>query len=222
MALAPHALTTLARVKTALGITDSSKDDQLEDVINEASAAIESYCNRSFYYETGKVEYLEGYGTSFLMVSKYPLLDVSEVIVRDETTAVDSDSYYIWKQGEEGKIYRRSTWTARMQSAAPITLTPLAGTQQDRYKVTYTGGYITPQQEIDAVGTRTLPYDLEAAAKGLSVSMYLSESRDETIKSEKLLSWAVTYGGHDSGDGSFSLGPKTTSLIAPYLNPSIV
>ena len=75
------------------------------------------------------------------------------------------------------------------------------GTEEYYYKITYTAGYITQPQDDAAVGTRSLPYDLEDACIQYCAQRYRTKGRDKSIKQEKLLSASVTY-ENSSGDGS--------------------
>ena len=190
MALAANALTTLAIVKTELGITGATEDTYLERMINAASDRIENYCSRAFFKETGKIENVAGFGGVYLLVSKAPLLAITSITFDGNTVA--SADYEI-HDADVGSIYRKGGWhwtTARLKD---ITQPPMPGHERKLYKVTYDGGYETPEQG----GTRTLPFDLEDACVQMVASRFRGKGRDPNIKSEKLLSWSATYGASE-------------------------
>ena len=207
VSLATNALTTLDTVKGELGITDASQDDTLTRYINMASDFAEQYCATEFFYEEDIEEKVAGYGSMFLQVSRVPLLSIDSISLGGDD--LDSDNYEIHPDGAEGRIYFLSgtTWTAA--SLDVIDTTTLPGSERREYIVTYTGGYITPKQEDEAVGTRTLPWDLEDACISMVNNRYAMKGKDSGVKSEKLLSWAVTYG--DSGTSGQSRGRSFVS-----------
>ena len=203
VSLTDSALCTLADLKTELGISGSGEDDTLKRMINAASAQIAGFCNRSFYYETGKVEYVAGYGTPYLRVSKYPLEAITSIVYLSSfsgTTGstISSNDYVIRERDKQsGRIFREDgwLWTAAMLGGATYPAFP--GTESPLYKVTYSGGYVTQQQDDDdnpsASVTRDLPYDLEDACIQLAAQRYLSSGDDRRINAEKLMSYSVTY-----------------------------
>ena len=67
MALASNALTTVAAVKTYMGISSSTDDDLLESLINNVSDQIERWCDRTFA-ATSYTEYIDAFGTRTIAV----------------------------------------------------------------------------------------------------------------------------------------------------------
>ena len=78
MALASNALTTVAAVKTYMGISSSTYDDLLESLINNVSDQIERWCDRTFA-ATSYMEYIDAYGTRTIAVQNPPLESVDIV-----------------------------------------------------------------------------------------------------------------------------------------------
>lgn len=183
MALSTKALTTVARVQVPLGSVDSAV---LEPLIEEASEYLMSLCNRNLYYATGAVEYVAGFGDRKLTLKKHvPLLSLSSIVYDpdDANETIDATDYAILGDGNPGWVHRINgnwLWTATQHGF--VSYEPLAGTELPLYKVTYTGGYVTPQQVADAVATpRTLPYDIERAVVDLVVALYRRSSRDPSL-----------------------------------------
>jgi hypothetical protein len=164
VALAENALTTLETAKEYLGLVDDNRDNEVERLINAASQMIENYCGRKLYY--GEVtETVYGSGTPVILLSRYPVVDISEVgyynnvlpvseydLVDGDLVVANTGAYGLWQRGS----YR----------------TPFA------YTVSYFGGYVTPQQALgDAASdspvglTRTLPYDIEEACLQLVATL---------------------------------------------------
>lgn len=93
MALASNALTTVADVKTYMGITSSTDDTLIETLVNNVSDQIERYCDREFKEKTF-TEYLDGRGDRTIAVSNPPLISVDLVAfgARDSISVQSSDS----------------------------------------------------------------------------------------------------------------------------------
>ncbi len=66
------ALTTKTAFKNYAGITITTDDDLIDALLNRATAAIESYCDRKFQYDTYRERY-DGDGTCELIL-EHPLL----------------------------------------------------------------------------------------------------------------------------------------------------
>ena len=173
MALASNALTTLDAVKGELSIepSDSSDDVLLERYINVASNAAEEHCGRRFVFTVVVAENVRGFGTQRINILRAPIVSVSEIrwtFPGLDPTLVDPNDFEIDGDGEAGLIYRAGGWPWAVSGIGAITNQPLPGTERYNIEVDYSGGFVTPQQEIDTAGgpsplTRNLPFDLEDA-----------------------------------------------------------
>jgi len=123
MPLLPYALTSVADVKTYLGITVTSDDALLEMFINQGTDWIESYCgNRRFLDSTYTDEVYESQFTSseqqhptiernrqfWLSTKQYPITDTQAVIVkyRNGTSVWDVQNADVYDTYEDrGQIY---------------------------------------------------------------------------------------------------------------------
>jgi hypothetical protein len=181
------ALTTLANAKDELGITDSTQDDRLERYILQASSAIEGYCDRAFR-KTSQVETLQASGTRRIVLARTPLASLTSIVV-DETT-VDADEYEI-EDASAGIVYRERGWPRR-DAVVPWSIShdAIAGTAKRDVVVTYTGGYVLPN---DSTGTRDLPFDVEAACLLTVVSIYRGRGRDRAVSSKGTGDASVSY-----------------------------
>ncbi len=71
---------------------------------------------------------------------------------------------------------------------------------------------MTPEQ----AGTRDLPYDLEDACILLVAKRFRRKGKDPGIKSKKLMSYAVTYGGQGAGDSVMGIPAEIAHMLNPY------
>ena len=206
-------LTTLQNVKIELGISlpDTQNDEYIERLIKAATDAIERYCQRHFSYQEGIVETVAGFGTSFILVSRTPLLTVQDIRILGVSIGANLDpSEYEIFDADSGSIYRQAGWPWSAQTRGDITRDPLPGTERKRIEVTYTGGFVTPDQEMDLSISRTLPYDLEQICIDTVVVMYRERGENKAITSESLMSASVSF------DRSARLTQAAMAGLAPY------
>jgi hypothetical protein len=182
-------LTTLARLKAELSITDSLSDTLLTNIIREASEAIGSYCSRP-----------EGFGaetvTETFWLTDAPYLDPTTrgqdvlILARDlvptiasvteDGTALVANTAYLLDGSVLCRVFSGTmrAWTAR------------------QVVVAYSAGYALPG---------SVPNDLQRAALDLCASMWSSRGRDWTIRSEAV-----------DGVGSVSyLDPRAAAVGLP-------
>ena len=164
--LSEHALTTIDVVREQLGLDpeDTSQDALLARMINGASDAIRTYCDRDFARDRRRDRF-EGPGGPVLLLPLYPVVSVESVSVNGEV--VSSDDYDV--DAETGRLIRRAgMW-------------PLASGLA--VEVVYEGGYITPEQARNGLGERNLPYDLEEACIATVMSWYSRRSMPPDVQS---------------------------------------
>lgn len=203
MPLSARALTTLATVKEELGISDTSSDAVLERYIEVASDACAAFCGRAFERDDSIVEQVRGYGGVRLLLARPPIVSVASVAYSGVT--IDPSEYRI--EAETGALYRSGGWAWTAPEGVP-------GTEGATYTVSYSGGWVTPQQAADSGGTltRDLPSSIEAAAILVVVTLYRSRGRDPNVAQESLLSARQSFGR----DGWAVLSPAVQRLLAPW------
>lgn len=195
MALTAQALTTLDALKSELGITGTDDDSYLESTIERTSAALQSAIGRKVYYESGIVEYVRGGHTPFVVVARAPIVSITSIVLDDgdETYIYAADEYRA-QSDDSGIVERLDGWWPSTADIVGVQPTHLPSTQRRTIKVTYTGGWVTPQQAADdATLTRDLPYDIEDAALALATLRYRMRGRDTGIQSRKNLSASVSF-----------------------------
>lgn len=188
-------LTTLATAKRDLGITDTSGDVYLLDLIEWASAIASTYTGRVFAAETVSETFRLNRHTGDLRLERFPVVSVTSVIEGDR--ALSATEYEVDTQNG---ILRRLNANGRYICLPPVVVT-----------VEYVGGYI-----LDAPG-RTVPADLEAAVLHLVRAEWFARFRDPAVKSEDVSGvGATTY--WISGD---AIPATVESLLAPYRQPPL-
>ncbi len=195
-------LTILATVKTELVISASTDDAFINTLIQQASAAIVTYCNREFASETVD-ETVKAYGGANLMLSRTPVTTLTSVTLDDGiTSTVIPTADYMLEDSQAGFI--RSLvggWSCTNSQVYGILGRPVAGSEFQAYKVRYVGGYTL---------LTDLPHDIERAAIDLVKSKYLGRGKDSNITEETVPQvYSVKYGTSD-----FSNPIK--ELLGPY------
>lgn len=150
-----RALTSRARVQAELGITTDGA--LLDALIDQATAAVESYCRRTFAREV-LTETLPGFGDVHLQLSRRPLISVATV-TGDSGTQTITD--YSIADRDQATLYRQAGWAWTSQVAAGLTGwqtwpgagIPIANSEEPTFSVTYTAGYIVPSQYLLGVTT---------------------------------------------------------------------
>jgi hypothetical protein len=192
-------LTTIARVKSFLGITSTAEDSFLTDLIAIATNTIQNYVGRTFSLET-ITENLPGTGTAKLVLSKYPIVSITSIT--DETGLIDASGYEI-SDKMAGTVYRKDgIFFFKGQ------VTGLLGFNNEKEAA----------NNITAVyqaGYSSVPLDVEMAAISYVRSMYLGRSRDNTVSSESVSGvYSVTY-------GSNALSADVVSTLGRYMNYAV-
>ena len=189
------ALTTLADLKTYLGITDTSEDDLLNLLIADADAAILGYIGRTIESAT-LTEYYSGDGTQMLVLQQRPVTAVTSANVDDGGYAGQASGAFpvatAWTAGEDffirTVVENESNTGELVAIKGPGTFT---GDREPRtwgewplgtgnIKVVYTAGYAT------------VPSDLAGACRILAAWMRASRENGMPVKSEKLGAYSYT------------------------------
>lgn len=149
VALTSNALTTLATLKSVLGISGSTEDDNLNRAINVASQRIQNFLNRKLYYQAVTDEPQPGNDATMLYVDVYPIVSLTSITEDDATVAATS---YEVSDADHGEIYRSSgLWSWNGRSYNSINRDPAWDDETyNYYKITYTGGYVLPKDAVAA------------------------------------------------------------------------
>lgn len=93
MALASNSLTTVASVKTYMGVASSTDDTLIETIINNVSDQIERWCDRKLV-QTDVTEFIDAQATRTLALENSPVISVDLISygARDSIVVSSSDS----------------------------------------------------------------------------------------------------------------------------------
>lgn len=86
-------LVSLAGAKAALNVTGSSEDAKIAAWIEQASAAISTYCGRVFAVETVRETIRHNIMTTSLVLARFPIVEVHSVV--EGTTTLTDDDYEV-------------------------------------------------------------------------------------------------------------------------------
>lgn len=189
-------MTLLATVKTELGITGSTDDAFFAVQIQQASAAIVTYCNREFAKETLVDTFRPECAVDYLSLARWPLVSITSIVEDGETlTAADYES-----EAATSLIYRLDGDDVRSRWAAT------------KIVVTYEAGYVM---------LTSLPHDLERACIELVKRRWFARKRDPLVKSETVPDvYEVGYWVNGNGDSS-SMPDDIALLINPYRRQAV-
>lgn len=192
MSLNPNALTTLARTKIFLGITNTTSDAKLELLINSVSAYIEKYTGRKFARATYTNEVYDGSSNSYLYLRNTPILTSDPISLsqrlspqnEDDWEAIEASDYFVDNAGRISLIGHDSFSTGFTDHFS-------GGIQN--FRATYTGGYILPSsEEFGDDPEMDLPADLEQAVWEM-VQAAFNQSTHQGIERSKVRDIEVTY-----------------------------
>lgn len=195
MTLSNQALTTIASAKTYMGISDSSQDAMIEQLINSVSDDIANRCNRVFLLAE-RTEKLNGNGSSDLLLLHYPVTEITSVSI--DTTVIDADEY---------SLDNGSGMLTRLGSAWP---------DGQKMTITYTAGYILPYQASSGATpvVPTLPYDLEMACIKM-IAADINRKGSEHEKTEGLGPLQAAFLDNDYSE-------SVLTILERYKRPVIV
>jgi hypothetical protein len=194
-------LTTLARVKSELSITDSANDPLLNAKIDEASSDAEASLGFTVpratvaetYWHSEPIESLE-----YLVLDRAPVVSIDSIVVDDATEPLDPSLYRC--DPEIGLVY-----------ALNGSGFPWRWLFYKSLVVNYTGGYLLPGQT-----NRNLPVGIEGAVVDMVQSFWLARGRDPLLKRVDLPGvinrewWVGTVG--EAGE----LPPGIVIKLAPF------
>lgn len=185
------ALVSLADVKTYLGISGSSEDGLIGDLINAASAAANAFTGRFLLSKT-YTEFYNGNGEAELILKNLPIISVTSLYnannerVFDATTEIDvSEDVLLLK--EEGVLRLWNNESAFIAGVANV-------------KVVYVAGY----------ALASVPQDIQYAIK-----LWVGKAYQKFDKKVHLLQ------SQSVGDQTFTFDKREMSaevegLLAPY------
>lgn len=159
--LLSYALTTLSDVKETLGINNSSQDNLIKRKINQATLAIESYCNLAYDHHFKSTVYTDeqydGSGSDQMFLRMSPVTVFTSFSIR--TTTQNDDSW---------DVIDSQLYFVDMPSGV-IDLLFSQSLQWNKFKVTYTAGYATIPFDLSEACVTLASYFVQNAISGTGV-----------------------------------------------------
>lgn len=161
MASVAHAITTTAKVKTYLGISSSTDDALIDQLVSYATDAIEGFCgNRRFKRTTYTNELYDADGQRDLLLRQWPASAVSAVEYR--AGSVSSPSW---------TAFPADDFLTYLAEGVIGFLAPLPRVRQG-VRVTYDAGYLIDFTAENTPASHNLPFDLCLVATELAAKLY--------------------------------------------------
>lgn len=206
MAINTNGLTTVARLKTFLGISVATYDTLLERIINSVSDWTAEYCDRVFQQATYTNQIYDGPGKSKLRLLNYPISSVT-LQKRDTNKNIDT-----WSTIESEDYFVKES-TGILQAPTGNTFNDFA----QYYRVTYTAGYafdnFTPGATLESLGLG----DLEMAVWKLCGRVFDNRRNDEDKKQERIGDYSITYDDFNRGMSEL---PEVEQILDTYRRPT--
>jgi hypothetical protein len=202
MSLLAYALTTVARLKTFLGISSASYDTLLENIVNSTSEFIEKYCDRRFKKTAYTDELYNGNGFNKLMLKNYPVDSSAtfSIYKRDSIQNeegwddVDDEDYFVhWDKGYIENV--RDIFYAYPK----------------HYKISYTAGYNF--NNTSTYLTDAGAGDLEYACWKLASKVFNQRNVAGNVQSESLGDYSISFMSSVMAD------PEIKSILDKYKRP---
>lgn len=164
-------------------------------LLDQASAAVESWCGRTFARETVSETFRLDAATLPLILGRHPIVAVTGV-TEDGVAVVSGDREF---DPASGLLWRLSADTRIAWPASKII-------------VAYSAGYLLPGET-----GRDLPHDIERAALIVAAGLFAARGRDPLLRSESVdgvsaASWL------DPRAGAGGMPAQAAELLAPWRN----
>lgn len=194
-----YALTTAARVKARISITDTGFDTVLVSYINAITAYIESACDTRFKRTTytQEVYHIPQSGRRYLPLKHAPVVTLSALQYKAGMPSNPGwtdflvDNYELLEDGKTGMIMFYTTIPHGINMV----------------RATYSAGYLIDFTKYGDETLHTLPYELTELAERLVIKRF--KKRDEEGKSQ------VAFGGGTTTWASF-LDEDDKDILAGY------
>jgi hypothetical protein len=209
-------LTTLASVKTALGISDSSQDARLEALISGTSSAIKSWLGRDLKRRVVTAEVHAVNFNQVMLLDYWPIVSVQAV--RYDGGVVSSDRYSCSAEDAEiGRLYAPYGWTGGMLSRGTFD-DPSIGLRL--YQFDYTAGYYLPADVGYIAGNvASLPLAVSQACDFAVMETYNAQIRQgQGLQALSEGGLSYTFKGNDTG----FLSKQVLAMLRPFKSYRVV
>lgn len=201
-------LITLSKLKNTLGISDTTQDTELQDIIDSVSDMIESIAGRKLDSTAYTDDKYIGTNTTYLHTRQYPIISIEKIEV-DGSEITDFE--LLEEDKNTGGIYRENTWK-RISFENPINNT-LNGSPLRTLKnisVSYTAGYAS------------IPLGLQRVTLQECVRVYKGEDVKGNVSSWRLGNASESYTGGLVDENTGMLMKNYNYIVNNYKNIVIV
>jgi hypothetical protein len=199
-----NALTTVARLKSFMGITSATHDTLLDSVVDATSQFIQNYCDRTFVETTYTNEIYDGVGTDKLMLRNYPVSTTAAFTLEVRTSPMNVSSWDAISSDLYHTHYNRGI--IEMVGGRFYEL-------PRHYRITYTAGYVfdnaaTFLEDVNAG-------DLEYAVWKLATDLFRQRKQGTGVQSESIGEYSVTL------RKSTMVNQEIRDILANYKRPHL-
>ena len=207
------ALTTVARLKTFLGITRDNQDSLFTMLINQVTGFIERYTKRSLLRQTYTNELYDGSGTSELLLLQFP---VSSFSTLQENAASDNTSDWQTINGTDYFVDLPKGIIKLVRNTNAFDAEPWGKflARPQKYRATYTAGYLIDFDNENTPASHTLPQEIEYACLKLCAALW-NTRRAEGLTQSRLGDLGVSFKQAIMND------EETRAILDKYAAPTI-
>jgi hypothetical protein len=171
-------LVTLAKVKSRFGITSSSDDAKLTEIIDEVSQFVCDFLDSDLAKQT-YTESLPGNNRTYLMLARVPLVSISTITYQGVAVTDYEIADY-----NSGLLYRESGWSYVSQSWSRLVHDPHPSFRKQDWSIVYDAGYTLPAgEDPDTSAEYRLPLSLRSVVYDLIGFHYRDVSEGGSVKS---------------------------------------
>jgi hypothetical protein len=200
-------LIRLETVKSRIGISDTSNDDVISELIDEASQLVTDFVGYDLA-QKAYVETIPGSQHRFLLLSRMPINSVSSITF-DGSAITD----YTIHDAASGILYRELGWTRSIGYYGPINIDPLPGSEIPNWIVTYVAGFKIPGEEGElSDGEYNLPRSIQAHVFTVVKTLYFNRQRDPNVKSRRVEEFEEVYGTDSINIGTIGVSGLPLSV----------
>ena len=195
-------LTSVANIKTYLGITSSAYDTKLAQILIAADSAVHQYCDRdSFFTNTYTNERYSGramgLNAGLVCLRNIPVNSIASITMHPDNSQV-STTY-------TGSSFTYESMTGMVQFSEGATNMQSFDLGFRNIAVTYGAGYTT------------IPDDLDAACAMVAAAMFNLSQTSAGMKSEKIGDYAYVSSRNNDGKNPWDIAFEDAApILAKY------
>ena len=192
-------LVTAAEVKTYLGITGSTYDTLIDELIDLTSEYIENYC-RTKFSATSVTDKIDG-GEEYLITTIAPVISITSITDNEDSSTVSSSDYDVYLKS--GRIYVENS----------VLLYPevrrIWAPGKQRYTVVYSAGHSAVPEAVKWVCYEVIARNLKMLPNSNNKGRWTQPEHKEFVSNnqDKLLMMNLTQ--------------EERALLAPYRNHEV-